>query len=94
MQQAHVNMPSTDEINQMNREIMNLKDRARKSRFDARRSFHTQMRAVEDHYDLVVARMNRVARRGEGISEELQAGLSQAWGDLKDSFDRASRYIQ
>lgn len=93
MKQTNVETPTSRDLSEMNRKIIALKEQAKKSKIEAKESFETQLRAVEDQYDLVLAKMNRASHKAGAITNEVQGGLSKAWTQLKSSFESASRYL-
>jgi hypothetical protein len=93
MKQEFVTTPTAKDLAEMNKKISTLKERARMSKIEARDSFNTQLRAVEDQYDLIVAKMNRVTHRADAATGEVREGISKAWVNLKSSFDNASKYL-
>lgn len=92
-QQIYNGQPTEKELSKMNSDIATLKERAKKSKIDARESFETQLRAIEDQYDLIVTHMNKASQQANAISKEFKDALSKAWSELKSSFDNVSKYL-
>lgn len=85
--------PTAKDLSEMDSKILDLKQRAETSQIRAKAAFDTQLRAVEDQYDLVVAKMNRAENQADSVAGEIKNGLSKAWINLKTSFDKASEYL-
>ncbi len=93
MRQEYKETPTAQDLKDMNTRISALRERAKKSKIEAKESFETQMKAVEDQYELIVAKMNQVSTKATKAGDEVKGGISTAWMNLKSSFDRASKYL-
>ncbi|MAF92760.1 MAG: hypothetical protein CL674_15935 [Bdellovibrionaceae bacterium] len=93
MNQSNFSTPSAKDLNKMDQEISALKERAKISKIKAQESFETQVRAVEDQFDLVSKKVDRLGQKADMASGEMKRGLSEAWGKLRDSFNKASQYL-
>ena len=77
----------------MDVKITALKDQARKSRGAAKDGLEAQIKAAEDQFNLVKARLNKLSHQTESVSKELTEGLTKAWSELKMSVDNASKHL-
>ena len=93
MKQNRTETPTQKELSEMSDRIALLKKRAEQSKTDAKDSLHTQVRALEDQYELVTAKLNKASKQAGVVSNEIQGGVSKAWIELKNSFENASRQI-
>lgn len=93
MKHNNINTPNSKDLDKMNTEIAALKERAKISSIKAKESFETQMRAIEDQFDLVSRKVDRLEQKADMASDEIKKGVSEAWGRLCDSFDKASKYL-
>ena len=85
--------PTKEDLAEMNRKIEALKEKARNSQLKARSSFETQMQAIEDQYELLKAKVNRVSKQTGAAKSEMTEGMDRAWSELKDSFNNASQHL-
>lgn len=85
--------PSSNEINEMNKQISLLRTRAEVSSKDATEAFKTQVRAAEDHMNLVKARMEKMGTQASEASEEMRKGVEEAWKKLTDSVSKATEML-
>lgn len=93
MKQEFTNTPTDVDLAIMSRKIDALKRQAKGSKIEAKEAFESQLRAVEDRYDLMVAKMDKASHRAGAATKEVKEGLSKAWIELKSSFDSASKYL-
>tara|TARA_B100000749_G_scaffold280771_1_gene278674 strand:- start:175292 stop:175576 length:285 start_codon:yes stop_codon:yes gene_type:complete len=91
MKQEYKEIPTAKELTEMNARIETLKEKANQSREDAKDGFDTQVRAVEDQYKLLLAKMDKVSRQADAVTDDIKDGVSQAWMSLKSSFEDASK---
>ncbi len=77
----------------LDKQIELLKLEAEESEIEAKKAFKTQMRALEDKYDLFKAKLNRANRQIDGATEEMQKGIKKAWIDVRESFSEAVNYL-
>jgi hypothetical protein len=81
------------EIQEMDSKIAALKERAKLTEGEAKKALGQQMRAIEDQFELLKARMGRTEVKAKTASQELALGAQRAWDELKDSVEKASRSI-
>tara|TARA_Y100000590_G_C15728779_1_gene1016246 strand:+ start:2516 stop:2800 length:285 start_codon:yes stop_codon:yes gene_type:complete len=93
MKQEYTQTPTKNELTEMNNAIRELKEKAKESKIKARESFNTQLRAIEDQYDLIVAKINKTSHQASAATDEVKNGLSKAWINLKSSVEDASKYL-
>jgi chromosome segregation ATPase len=84
---------SQKEIQEMDSKIAALKERAKLTEGEAKKALSQQMRAIEDQFELLKARMGRTEAKAKTASQELAQGAQRAWDELKDSVEKASRSI-
>ena len=85
--------PSEKDLADIRQQIATLKMQAEQSKVESKEAFETQLRAVEDQYDLMVARLNKLNMQTGKVGKELSNGVSQAWKSLQDSFESAKQYL-
>jgi hypothetical protein len=93
MIQEHNNNPTKQDLIEMNQKILALKEKAKQSKADAKDSFGTQIRALEDQYDVIAARMDKATKKAGAVGSEVSEGISKAWKDLTDSFAKAKAQL-
>lgn len=92
-QETNFESPTSEDLNQMSHNIAVLKRRAKDSQVEAKEAFETQVRALEDQYDVLIAKMNKTTHQADKIAGEMQDGVSKAKKELKTSFERATEYL-
>lgn len=93
METKNIKHPTATDLAEMSHRIRSLKATTRQSNVETGAAFKTQVRAIEDQYDLLVAKFNRAALRMPAAPPEVQNGISEAWGKLEQSLDRAVNYL-
>lgn len=81
------------DINEMDKKIALLKERAKLSEGRAQKGFEDQMRALEDQFELLKARFGEAEQKAKSASSEMTTGFKEAWGKLKDSVEKASSQL-
>ena len=87
-------VPTEKDMAAINQQIGELKERAKQSSEKAKEAIDTQIRAVEDNFDLVVARLNKKTKQFNAATDEVQSGLTKAWMNLEDSINKAKTMLQ
>ena len=91
---AQRRVPTEKDMAAINQQIGELKERAKQSSEKAKDAIDTQIRAVEDNFDLVVARLNKKTKPFNAATDEVQSGLTKAWMNLEDSINKAKTMLQ
>lgn len=81
------------ELVELNEKVQRMKEKAAKSRVEAKDGFDKQVQALEDQMELFRVQLNKASMASGKAYTEVRGGLDNAWESIKHSFDSASKYI-
>lgn len=85
--------PSMTEMETMNRKIKQLKAQAAASEIQAKEGFDKQVKALEDEFRVLQARIEKASAVGGAVSSEIKTGLGEAWNKFTDSVERTKKFL-
>lgn len=85
--------PTMRDMERMDRNIKQLKAQAHASELEAKEGFSKQVKAIEDEFRVLQARIEKASTVGESVSGEIKSGLGEAWNKFTDSVERAKKYL-
>lgn len=92
MQQQYPS-PTMREIENMDRKIRHLKARASASEEEAKVGLKKQIKAIEDEFRVLQARVEKASTVTESVSQEIKRGLIDAWDKLTDSVEKTKKFM-
>jgi len=90
---SEVKIPTEVEIRKMDLKIEDLKRRVNLTKEADQRVFDTQLRTVEDRFDLVKAKFDRLKMKTGAATHEVGTGLVKAWEEVQASYEKAKEYL-
>lgn len=82
------------QIEKIQSQIDELKVKASLAKADAKDAYQEQIDTLNSKYSIATSKLEQLKDSSGNAWEEMKTGLERAWGELQDSFNKASTHFK